>query len=81
MFNTIAVAIILLDGWGMIGIWTDKFGFHKAWEVWVSRISDVLHSVANRPICPGLPSILRTLHLPLVQLLPDHDLGSHPPRP
>ena len=36
MFNAIAVSIILLDGWGMIGIWTDKFGFHNAWEVWVS---------------------------------------------
>ncbi|KAJ5881637.1 uncharacterized protein N7529_000309 [Penicillium soppii] len=35
MFNTIAIGIILLDGWGMIGIWTDKFGFHNAWEVWV----------------------------------------------
>lgn len=35
MFNTIAVGIILLDGWGMIGIWTNKFGFHNAWEVWV----------------------------------------------
>ncbi|KAL2217868.1 autophagy-related protein 22-like protein [Thermoascus aurantiacus ATCC 26904] len=35
MFNAIAVAIILLDGWGMIGIWTPKFGFHHAWEVWV----------------------------------------------
>jgi hypothetical protein len=35
MFNTIAVGIILLDGWGMIGIWTDKFGFHNTWEVWV----------------------------------------------
>ncbi|KAJ5569617.1 uncharacterized protein N7459_009047 [Penicillium hispanicum] len=35
MFNAIAVGIILLDGWGMIGIWTDKFGFHNAWEVWV----------------------------------------------
>ncbi|KAF7715953.1 Uncharacterized protein PECH_004624 [Penicillium ucsense] len=35
MFNAIAVSIILLDGWGMIGIWTDKFGFHNAWEVWV----------------------------------------------
>ncbi|OOQ85988.1 putative autophagy protein (Atg22) [Penicillium brasilianum] len=38
MFNTIAVAIILLDGWGMIGIWTDKFGFHNAWEVWVYQV-------------------------------------------
>lgn len=35
MFNTIAIAIILLDGWGMIGIWTNKFGFHNTWEVWV----------------------------------------------
>lgn len=30
MFNTIAVGIVLLDGWGMVGIWTDRFGFHNA---------------------------------------------------
>ncbi|EAW14001.1 MFS transporter [Aspergillus clavatus NRRL 1] len=35
MFNAVAVGIILLDGWGMIGIWTQRFGFHRAWEVWV----------------------------------------------
>lgn len=35
MFNAIALGIVLLDGWGMIGIWTDKFGFHHVWEVWV----------------------------------------------
>lgn len=35
MFNAVMVSIILLDGWGMIGNWTDKFGFHNAWEVWV----------------------------------------------
>ncbi|KAI9934765.1 hypothetical protein ASPWEDRAFT_653753 [Aspergillus wentii DTO 134E9] len=35
MFNAIAFAIILLDGWGMIGIWTNKFGFHHEWEFWV----------------------------------------------
>ncbi|KAI9828942.1 MAG: hypothetical protein M1819_006441 [Sarea resinae] len=35
MFNAVAVGIILLDGWGMIGIWTQKFGFHHLWEVWV----------------------------------------------
>ncbi|OKO93260.1 Autophagy-related protein 22 [Penicillium subrubescens] len=34
MFNAIAFSIILLDGWGMIGIWTSKFGFHHEWEVW-----------------------------------------------
>lgn len=48
MFNTIAVGIILLDGWGMIGIWTDKFGFHNAWEVWVSMIQ-VLISCGTDP--------------------------------
>ncbi|OKL57298.1 hypothetical protein UA08_07514 [Talaromyces atroroseus] len=35
MFNLIAIGIILLDGWGMIGIWTQRFGFHSVWEVWV----------------------------------------------
>ncbi|KAL1998071.1 hypothetical protein VTN02DRAFT_89 [Thermoascus thermophilus] len=35
MFSAVTVAIILLDGWGMIGIWTPNFGFHHLWEVWV----------------------------------------------
>lgn len=38
MFNAVAVGIILLDGWGMIGIWTQKFGFHHVWEVWVYQV-------------------------------------------
>jgi MFS-type transporter involved in bile tolerance (Atg22 family) len=32
MFNAVAVGIILLDAWGMVGIWTHKFGFHNVWE-------------------------------------------------
>lgn len=35
MFNAVMVSIILLDGWGMIGNWTDKFGFKNKWEVWL----------------------------------------------
>jgi MFS-type transporter involved in bile tolerance (Atg22 family) len=35
MFMVVAVCIVILDGWGMIGIWTQSFGFHKRWEVWV----------------------------------------------
>jgi len=35
MFNAVIVGIILLDGWGMIGIWTQAFGFHHVWEFWV----------------------------------------------
>lgn len=32
MFNAIIAAIVILDGWGMIGIWTQNFGFHHVWE-------------------------------------------------
>ena len=35
MFNAIMLGIVLLDGWGMIGIWTQSFGFHHTWEFWV----------------------------------------------
>jgi MFS-type transporter involved in bile tolerance (Atg22 family) len=35
MFTVVLVSIILLDGWGMIGIWTQRFGFHNKWELWV----------------------------------------------
>ncbi|MCJ1227095.1 hypothetical protein MMC12_003750 [Toensbergia leucococca] len=35
MFNAVMIGIILLDGWGMIGIWTQSFGFHNVWEFWV----------------------------------------------
>ncbi|KAL8791089.1 MAG: hypothetical protein Q9213_000296 [Squamulea squamosa] len=35
MFTAVMVGIIVLDGWGMIGIWTQNFGFHHVWEVWL----------------------------------------------
>jgi len=38
MFNAVIIFIILLDGWGMIGIWTQKFGFHHEWEVWLYQV-------------------------------------------
>ena len=38
MFNIIAIGIIGLDGWGMIGCWTDKFGFHNKWEFWLYQV-------------------------------------------
>lgn len=28
------VVTILIPLWGMIGIWTQKFGFHNVWEFW-----------------------------------------------
>jgi len=32
------LGILLLDGWGMIGIWTQKFGFHNEWEFWLYQV-------------------------------------------
>ena len=35
MFNAVIIGIVILDGWGMIGVWTQSFGFHNAWEFWL----------------------------------------------
>ena len=35
MFNTIAVFSVLMDIWGMVGIWTQMIGFHRPWEFWL----------------------------------------------
>lgn len=35
MFNAVMISILLLDGWGMVGNWTNKFGFHNEWEIWL----------------------------------------------
>ena len=38
MFDAVMVGIIFLDVWGMVGIWTQKFGFHKVWEFWAWQV-------------------------------------------
>ncbi|KAL9110323.1 MAG: hypothetical protein Q9227_005054 [Pyrenula ochraceoflavens] len=38
MFDLVMLGIVLLDGWGMIGIWTQRFGFHHVWEVWLYQV-------------------------------------------
>jgi MFS-type transporter involved in bile tolerance (Atg22 family) len=38
MFNAVMLGIIVLDAWGMIGIWTQKFGFHNEWEFWLYQV-------------------------------------------
>ncbi|KAJ3485207.1 hypothetical protein NLI96_g5125 [Meripilus lineatus] len=32
------VVTILIPLWGMIGIWTTKFGFHNVWEFWAYNV-------------------------------------------
>ncbi|KIJ31434.1 hypothetical protein M422DRAFT_185927 [Sphaerobolus stellatus SS14] len=38
MFVVTNIATILIPLWGMIGIWTTKFGFHNVWEFWAYNI-------------------------------------------
>jgi len=38
MFVAVMLGILLLDGWGMLGIWTPNFGFHNVWEVWLYQV-------------------------------------------
>ncbi|KAG9317758.1 MFS general substrate transporter [Chiua virens] len=38
MFVVTNIVTILIPLWGMIGIWTDKFGFHNAWEFWAYNV-------------------------------------------
>lgn len=32
MLGAVAIGIVVLDAWGMVGNWTGKFGFHNTWE-------------------------------------------------
>ncbi|THH11038.1 hypothetical protein EW146_g8182 [Bondarzewia mesenterica] len=38
MFVITNVVTILIPLWGMIGIWTTKFGFHNVWEFWAYNV-------------------------------------------
>ncbi|EXJ94621.1 hypothetical protein A1O1_03017 [Capronia coronata CBS 617.96] len=38
MFDAVMIGIVLLDGWGMVGIWQSNFGFHHAWEFWLYQV-------------------------------------------
>lgn len=38
MFDAVMMGIVLLDLWGMIGIWTQSFGFHNKWEFWAYQV-------------------------------------------
>ncbi|KAG1782927.1 autophagy-related protein 22-like protein [Suillus placidus] len=38
MFVVTNVVTILIPLWGMIGIWTEKLGFHNTWEFWAYNV-------------------------------------------
>lgn len=38
MFVVTNVVTIFIPLWGMIGIWTNRFGFHNVWEFWAYNV-------------------------------------------
>ncbi|KAJ3522913.1 hypothetical protein NMY22_g11679 [Coprinellus aureogranulatus] len=38
MFVVTNVVTMLIPLWGMVGIWTQRFGFHNAWEFWAYNV-------------------------------------------
>lgn len=38
MWAAVSFCIVLLDFWGMIGIWTQKIGYHHTWEFWLFQV-------------------------------------------
>ncbi|CAD6583982.1 MAG: hypothetical protein TREMPRED_003707 [Tremellales sp. Tagirdzhanova-0007] len=38
MFQVTNVITILIPFWGLIGLWTDKVGFHHKWEFWLYNV-------------------------------------------
>ncbi|KAF8582953.1 MFS general substrate transporter [Ramaria rubella] len=38
MFVVTNVATIIIPLWGMLGIWTNRVGFHNAWEFWAYNV-------------------------------------------
>ena len=35
MLSAVAIGMLMLNVWGMIGIWTQKIGYHHSWEFWL----------------------------------------------
>ena len=62
MFNAVMIGIIMLDGWGMIGIWTQGFGFHHVWEFWLYQ---TFYGIAVCPWYSYSQIMVRWLFCPL----------------
>lgn len=44
MFNATMVSVLMVCIWGLVGNWTNHFGFYREWEVWAFSIFSGLFS-------------------------------------
>lgn len=38
MWVAVSFGIVVLDVWGMIGIWNQRIGYHHTWEFWLFQV-------------------------------------------
>lgn len=38
MWIAVSFCIVVLDVWGMIGIWNQRIGYHNTWEFWLFQV-------------------------------------------
>ncbi|TFY79226.1 hypothetical protein EWM64_g4783 [Hericium alpestre] len=62
MFVVTNVVTVMIPLWGMIGIWTTKFGFHNVWEFWCAPISFFgLFGLSNRASSMIGPNVIQAI--------------------
>ncbi|KAH9013511.1 MFS general substrate transporter [Lactarius pseudohatsudake] len=61
MFIVTNVVTILIPLWGMIGMWTDKFGFHNVWEFWAYNVFFGLFGLSNRASSMIGPNVIQAI--------------------
>lgn len=72
MFDFVMIGILLLDLWGMIGIWTHKIGYHHEWEFWLySAVYGLVVYVMDMSM--GCVKIANSFKVPMVCLQSDDD--------
>ena len=77
MFVVTNVVTVFIPLWGMIGIWTKKFGFHNIWEFWaynaVYGLGQAPYWYVSLPTAGRVPLLMRTCPQ---GVLSDHDVGA-----
>ncbi|KAH9965402.1 autophagy-related protein 22-like protein [Russula dissimulans] len=61
MLIATSIVAVVLPLWGMIGIWTNKFGYHNTWEFWLYY---TIYGLFEAPYCAYSQTVMAELSPP-----------------